>query len=110
MKRYWFVFCNSELMLEKTPDGKYTIPLQEEAPINIAKPIGEIHNITPLGDVEVKAYNTDGISQNDGTYELCGLRASYKKLPLDLYMKAGKCAESEHPVLRQMRRPYEVAY
>ena len=55
MKRYWFVFCNSELMLEKTPDGKYTIPLQEEAPVNIAEPIGEIHNITPFGDVEVKA-------------------------------------------------------
>lgn len=93
MKRYWFVFCDTELMLEKTPDGKYTIPLQEEAPFTIAKPIGEIHNITTLGGIEVKAYSTDSLLPNNGMYELCGLRASYKKLPLDLYTKAGKCAE-----------------
>ncbi len=92
MEKYWFVFCNSELLLEKTPDGHYTIPLQEAAPVNIAQPVGEIHNITPFGDIEVKAYNASDIQQ-DNRYELCGLRASYKKLPFDLYLKAGKCAE-----------------
>lgn len=79
-------------MLEKTSDGGYTIPLQEEAPADVAEPTGEIHNITPLGSTEVKAYSTGSIRQ-DVRYELCGLRASYKKLPLELYMKAGKCAE-----------------
>ena len=92
MKKYWFVFCNSELMLEKTPDGHFTIPLLDNAPENIAKPVGDIHNITPLNGIEVKAYST-GEMAKDARYELCGLRASYKKLPVDLYMKAGKCAE-----------------
>lgn len=92
MKRYWFVFCHSELMLEKTPDGKYTVPLSEKAPLNTASPISEIHNITPLDGTEIKAYATDSITDTDH-YELCPLRASYRKLPLELYMKAGKCAE-----------------
>ena len=65
MEKYWFVFCNSELLLEKTPDGHYTIPLQEAAPVNIAQPVGEIHNITPFGDIEVKAYNASDIQQDN---------------------------------------------
>ena len=32
MKKYYFVFCKEDLLLEKLPDGTYTIPLQEEAP------------------------------------------------------------------------------
>ena len=33
MKTYYFVFCKEDLLLEKTADGGYTIPLQEEPPI-----------------------------------------------------------------------------
>ena len=69
MKKYWFVFCNSELMLEKTPDGHFTIPLLDNAPENIAKPVGDIHNITPLNGIEVKAYST-GEMAKDARYEL----------------------------------------
>lgn len=32
MKCYWFVFCKTDLVLEKTDIG-YTIPLSEECPI-----------------------------------------------------------------------------
>ncbi len=92
MKKYWFIFCHSELMLEKTEDGNYTIPFQENAPTDIAVPASEIHNITPLDGKEVKTYATDSIS-TDPQYELCALRTSYKKLALELYLKAGKCAE-----------------
>lgn len=92
MRKYWFIFCNSELILEKTSDGGYTIPLQADPPFNVAEPTGEIHNITPFGKTEVKTYATDKIINND-RYEPCALRQSYKKLPLDLYLKAGKCAE-----------------
>lgn len=92
MKEYWFIFNNTGLFLEKTPDGGYTIPQREEIPIDIAKPRKDIHNITPLGDTKVKTYKTDSTTAN-GKYEICGLRASYNKLPLELYLKAGKCAE-----------------
>jgi len=27
MKRYYFVFCKEDLLLEQTADGTYTIPL-----------------------------------------------------------------------------------
>ena len=79
-------------MLEKTEDGNYTIPFQENAPLDIAVPTSEIHNITPLEGKEVKTYNTDTIITNP-RYETCALRTSYKKLALELYLKAGKCAE-----------------
>ena len=32
MKQHYFVFCKEELLLEKTPDGGYTIPYLEEPP------------------------------------------------------------------------------
>ena len=58
MKRYYFVFCKDDLMLERQADGTYTIPLQEEPPTEV-KPWTTIMNITPLDDIEVKAYSID---------------------------------------------------
>lgn len=91
MKRYYFVFCKDELMLERQPDGTYAIPLQEEPPTDV-KPWTTIMNITPLDDIEVKAYSID-TPPTQQTYEMCPLRQSYYKLPHPLYLKAGKCAE-----------------
>lgn len=92
MDRYWFVFIKSELLLEKTADGGYSIPLQENPPIAV-RCYDEIHNITPLGDTEVKTYTVDCDDVDKTRYELCGLRASYHKLTYEMYLKAGKCAE-----------------
>ena len=98
MKRYYFVFCKDELMLERQPDGTYTIPLQEEPPTEV-KPWTTIMNITPLDDIEVKAYSIDTPPTStlspltSHLYEMCPLRQSYYKLPHPLYLKAGKCAE-----------------
>lgn len=92
MNKYWFVFINSELLLEKTADGSYTIPLQEAPPVRVSSN-DEIHNITPLGDTEVKTYRADGNDYDEERYELCGLRASFHKISNELYLKAGKCAE-----------------
>ena len=102
MKSYYFVFCKDELMLELQPDGTYTIPLREEPPTE-TKPWTTILNITPLDDIEVKAYSIDApithhpssITHHPSpiTYEMCPLRQSYYKLPYPLYLKAGKCAE-----------------
>jgi NAD+ diphosphatase len=89
-------------MLERTGEDTYTIPLQEEPPTEI-KPWTTILNITPLNNIEVKAYSIDAplisspnsplSSFNYQLYEMCPLRQSYYKLPYPLYLKAGKCAE-----------------
>ena len=101
MKCYYFVFCKDELMLERLSDGTYTIPLQEEPPTEV-KPWTTIMNITPLDNIEVKAYSIDAPPSptthqpsliTHHSYEMCPLRQSYYKLPYSLYLKAGKCAE-----------------
>lgn len=93
MKTYYFVFCKEDLLLEKTADGGYTIPLQEEPPI-AEKPWTHIMNITPMEDgTEVKTYRIDSPITDDERYEMCGLRQSYYYLPKNLYLKAGKCQE-----------------
>ena len=93
MKTYYFVFCKEDLLLEKTADGGYTIPLQEKPPI-AEKPWTHIMNITPMEDgTEVKTYRIDSPITDDERYEMCGLRQSYYHLPKNLYLKAGKCQE-----------------
>ncbi len=90
--KYWFVFCKSDVLLERLPDGGYTIPYQEDPPVPV-KSWTCIHNITPLDADEVKTYAIDHPVVGDERYEMCGLRQSYAKIPLSLYQKAGKCAE-----------------
>lgn len=92
MKKYWFIFHKSEILLEKTSDGTYTIPLQEKLPDGI-NAISEIHSISPLDGIEVKTCYADIPVISSGRYEMCGLRASYHKLPENIYLKAGKCEE-----------------
>ena len=52
MKKYYFVFCKSDIMLQRLPDGSYTIPCCEEPPTEI-KPWTRLMNITPLNGHEV---------------------------------------------------------
>ena len=96
MKRFYFVFCHDDLLLEQCPDGSFTIPLREEPPTEV-KPWTTVMNISPLGDTEVKAYSLDtplaASPQGETLLVPCPLRQSYYKLPLELYLKAGKCAE-----------------
>ena len=59
MKKYYFVFCKEDLLLELTPDGNYTIPLQEEPPTEV-KPWTNMLNITPMADgTPVVTYRVD---------------------------------------------------
>ena len=92
MGRYYFVFCKDSLLLERRGDGSYTIPYGEEPPTE-TKPWTVMLNISPLGEEEVKAYLTEVPVTDSERYEMCPLRQSYYKLPLELYLKAGKCAE-----------------
>ena len=101
MKKYYFVFCKEDLLLELTPDGNYTIPLQEEPPTEV-KPWTNMLNITPMADgTPVVTYRVDSptVEPVEGavealcSYEWCPLRQSYYKLPRPLYLKGGKCQE-----------------
>ena len=97
-KKYYFVFCKEDLLLEKkttslSDDVTYTIPFQEEPPTEV-KPWTNVLNITPMPDgTEVKTYRIDSPVTDDPRYEMCGLRQSYYKLSRPLYLKGGKCQE-----------------
>ena len=76
MKKYFFVFCKEDLLLEKKADGGYTIPLHEEPPVEV-KPWTHVMNITPMEDgTQVNTFRIDAPVTDDERYEMCGLRQS----------------------------------
>lgn len=92
-KTYYFVFCKTDLVLQKNSDGSYTIPLCEEPPVAV-KEWTHIMDISPMDDgTPVKTYVIDNPVTDDERFEMCGLRPSYYKLTPELYQKAGKCHE-----------------
>jgi NAD+ diphosphatase len=91
-QKYYFVFCQDQLLLEKQVDGSNSIPLQVEPPTE-TKPWTTMLHVTPLRDVEVVAYSVDTPLTDNEHYETCPLRQSYYRLPLEQYVMAGKCAE-----------------
>lgn len=92
MKTYYFVFCQTDIMLERLPDGTHTIPCQEEPPTE-TKPWTNIMTVSPVGGIPVRAYRIDAPMTGDPRFEMCGLRQSYYKLSPELYQMAGKCGE-----------------
>lgn len=98
MQCYYFVFCKDSLLIEQRQDGTFTVPLSEEPPTEV-KPWTVILNVTSLNGVEVKTYSIDNVPDDvdqlakGATTLLVPLRQSYYKLPLPLYLKAGKCFE-----------------
>ena len=92
-RSYYFVFCSTdELLLQPQPEGSHTIPLCSEPPTAV-KPWTAILDISPLGDTPVKTYRLDSPAQAAPGLQPCPLRQSYYRLPRDLYLKAGQCAE-----------------
>jgi len=80
----YFVFCQSDLVLEHTAEG-YAIPTT--APVD-SKPW------TTVMDVDgAKAFRIDQPLTGSDRYEMCPLRQSYYKLSEADYLKAGKCHE-----------------
>lgn len=92
MKKHFFVFCKGDIMLEKCPDGTYTIPYCEEAPTEV-KLWTNVMSVFPPDGEEVKTYRIDAPVTDNPRYEMCGLRQSYYKLSESLYLTAGKCEE-----------------
>ena len=92
MKKYWFIFCKTDIMLEKAEDS-FSIPLSEDCPIPL-HPWTHVLNITPMEDgTEVKAVMIDQPVTDYPQYEMYGLRPSFYRLPNEFYLKAGKCHE-----------------
>ena len=87
---YFFVFCKDELLLQQQDDGTYTIPLCEEPPTEV-KPWTNILRVYLPDGTTVKTYAIDFPAT--GAFQPCPLRQSYYKLPRQLYLAAGKCAE-----------------
>ena len=102
MKSYYFIFCKTDLMLQRLDDGTYTIPCLEEPPVGL-KPWTTLLNVTPMADgtpvrtcsVDFPVTTTSHSDNNHDAviYEMCPLRQSYYRLIPELYLKAGKCAE-----------------
>ena len=90
---HWFIFYKNQILIEPLADGGYSVPTSLEPPVTL-KEWNTVHNITPLLDdgIQIQTVMLDSPPDND-KYELCDLRASYYKLPTDLYLKAGKCQE-----------------
>lgn len=83
-KTQYFVFCQSDLVLERTQEG-YAIPT--EPPVE-TKPWTTVMNVDGA-----KAYRIDMPLTDSERYEMCPLRQSYYKLSESDYLKAGKCQE-----------------
>lgn len=100
--KYWFIFCETDLLLLKATDGTCSVPCSEQPPIEI-KDGTHIMDITPMENgMEVRAFRVDdpavirissALESQEGEPVWCGLRASFYKLPTEFYLKAGKCQE-----------------
>ena len=80
----YFVFCQSDLVLEKVGDT-YQIPTEQPT---------ELKPWTTVMDIDGhKAYRIDQPLTGSERYEMYPLRQSYYKLPHEDYLVAGKCHE-----------------
>lgn len=90
---YYFIFCKSDILLQRNDDGTYTIPLSDTPPLGV-KPWTHIMKVGNMDDgTGAEAYYIDNPVTDDPRYEMCGLRQSFYKLPHELYLMAGKCHE-----------------
>lgn len=92
MKHLYFVFHKDDLLLERQDDGTFTIPFSDEPPIGTPQE-ADIMSVTLSADEKALVYEADSPVTDNPSFEFCGLRNSFYKLPYDLYLKAGKCKE-----------------
>lgn len=93
MKSLWFVFKQSNLLLEQLDAQSFGIPLSEKPPT----PVADGHDIHDMGNTSegtaIKTYTIDEETALPEPLTFCDLRQSYYKLPTHLYLLAGKCRE-----------------
>ena len=90
-KRFWFVFCNDQLLIEKTEEG-YRVPYQKETPIKVPE-WTRIHELALFDGETFCAYSIDKPVTEHVHYTMIGLRASFDLLPCAMYLMAGKAQE-----------------
>ena len=74
---YWFVFCKSDLLIERNDDGTYGVPTGDTPPTDV-KSWTTIHNITPFDDGSaVKTYSIDLPVTGHPRYEI--IKAMFKE-------------------------------
>ena len=49
MKHLWFIFCKGNLMLEKLPNGSFSIPEGDQPPI-ATKDWTHVRNVSPMNN------------------------------------------------------------
>ncbi len=86
--RYWYVFYNDQLLLQKKADG-YAIPFMNEAPVAVTCSLAvEMQD----GTMAMVAFTDVPLVETD-VYLPMGLRASYDHLGRYFYDQAGKAYE-----------------
>lgn len=90
---YWFIFCQSDLLVKRCSDNTYAIPLSEEPPVKLKEWTHVLNVGTMENGIACKAFSIEQpVAEMDG-YHMCGLRKSFYYLPRDFYLMAGKCHE-----------------
>lgn len=87
MKKYWFVFCQGDLLL--TSAGE--VPLSADPPVGLA-PWQAVHRLPALDGTECRTVKIDSPVVAEG-FRMMGLRDSFDVLPRSLYLMAGKARE-----------------
>lgn len=101
MKTYYFIFSKTDLLLQRLPDGKYTIPCTEETPVKThawthIMEVSPMENGTLVKTLMLEDPQHIEITDprlRDSGFDFIGLRASFYHLSTELYLKAGKCQE-----------------
>lgn len=88
----YFVFCQSDLLLEKTGDETFTIPCGDNPPTETRAWTKQMVITMPSGE-KVTTYAIDAPVTDNPQFEMCPLRQSYYKLSREEYICAGKCHE-----------------
>lgn len=92
---WWLVFNNDQVLLQKQPNGMFTLPFGETSPI--VPPTGAtLHEVTTLNERSCKAFATEQTIIETDEYVPMGLRASYDVIPKEQYQVAGKAFEILH--------------
>ena len=107
-KTYYFVFCKEDLLLEKTADGGYTIPYQEEPPTEV-KPWTHQMDITPMADgspvityprpLYLKAGKCQELLYWDQNTKYCGVCGAPMRMDTDISKKCTQCGKEIWPQL-----------
>lgn len=85
----WFIFSDSRLLLKKEKDGSYSVPQGTDIP-DIATAYGKVHDVTLNNGQRIKATTVGEVIEENDSWLMVDLRASYDYLPVETYRAAGK--------------------